>query len=104
MNTLRDYYYWNDRLPDKSDKTLKPDAYFNSIMYWYDPATAPDGDRFSWIEKDYTLLNKALNDILGTQTLPLVQMRAETIQTDRLLSLPGKRIRGMQLDNLPFFK
>ncbi|MCX6309522.1 MAG: S41 family peptidase, partial [Bacteroidia bacterium] len=52
-------------------------------------------------DRNEPLLNKALNDILGTQALPLVQMRAQTLKTDRLLSIPGKRIRGLQLDNLP---
>jgi carboxyl-terminal processing protease len=55
-------------------------------------------------DRNEPLLNKAMNDILGTQTLPLVQMRAETIKTSKLLSLPGKRIRGMQLDNLPILE
>jgi len=55
-------------------------------------------------DRNEPLLNKALNDILGTQTLPLVQMRSETIRTGKLLSVPGKRIRGMQLDNVPLFK
>lgn len=64
MNTLRDYYYWTDKLPDQSNKTLKPDAYFESIMYWYDPITAPDGDRFSWIEEDYKVLQGSLNGIV----------------------------------------
>jgi len=64
MNNLRDYYYWTDQLPDKSNKTLSPDAYFDSILYWYDPVTAPDGDRFSWIEKDYEKLIGSLNGIV----------------------------------------
>jgi len=67
MNTLHDYYYWNDRLPDTSDKTLNPDAYFESILYWYDPVTAPDGDRFSWIEKDYKKLIGSLNGIVPNE-------------------------------------
>lgn len=67
MNTLRDYYYWNNRLPAQSNKSLKPEAYFNSIMYWYDPVTAPDGDRFSWIEKDYRNLISSLNGIVPNE-------------------------------------
>ncbi len=67
MNTLRDYYYWNDKLPNKSDKSLNPDAYFESILYWYDPVTAPDGDRFSWIESDYNKLIGSLNGIVPNE-------------------------------------
>ncbi len=64
MNTLRDYYYWTDELPDKSNKTLSPDKYFKSILYWYDPVTAPNGDRFSWIEEDYEVLQGSLKGIV----------------------------------------
>lgn len=67
MNTLSDYYYWNNKLPSNSDKTLAPDEYFNSIMYWYDPMTAPDGDRFSWIESDYEKLTASLNGIVANE-------------------------------------
>jgi len=67
MNTLRDYYYWNDRLPNKSDKTLNPEAHFESIMYWYNPVTAPDGDRFSWIEKDYKKLISSLSGVVPNE-------------------------------------
>lgn len=67
MNTLMDVYYWDNMLPDKSDKTLEPEAYFNSIIYWYDPVTAPDGDRFSWIEEDYTKLISSLNGIVSNE-------------------------------------
>jgi len=66
-NTLSDYYYWNDRLPDKSDKNLNTEDYFQSIMYWYDPVTASDGDRFSWIEKDYTKLISSLNGVVSNE-------------------------------------
>lgn len=67
MKTLRDVYYWENRLPDNSDLTLKTEDYFNSIMYWYDPVTAPDGDRFSWIEKDYTKLISSLNGVVSNE-------------------------------------
>ncbi len=67
MNTLMDVYYWDNMLPKNADKTLEPEAYFNSIMYWYDPVTAPDGDRFSWIEKDYTKLISSLNGVVSNE-------------------------------------
>lgn len=67
MNTLKDYYYWNDKLPDTSDKTLDPDKYFDSILYWYDAVTAPDGDRFSWIENDYEKLKSSLSGIVANE-------------------------------------
>lgn len=67
MKTLRTYYYWTDRLPMKSDLTMDPEAHFESIMYWYDPVTAPDGDRFSWIEKNYTDLVASLNGVVSNE-------------------------------------
>lgn len=67
MNTLQDVYYWNSKLPTKSDKSLHPEDYFNSIIYWYDPISAPDGDRFSWIEKDYTELQASLNGVVSKE-------------------------------------
>lgn len=67
MKTLRDYYYWNDKLPANSDNTLVPDRYFSSILYWYDPVTAPDGDRFSWIEKDYAKLQSSLSGVVANE-------------------------------------
>ena len=67
MKTLRDVYYWENMLPDNSDQTLNTEDYFHSIMYWYDPVTAPDGDRFSWIEKDYTKLISSLNGVVSNE-------------------------------------
>jgi len=67
MNTLLDVYYWDNMLPKNSNKDLETEAYFNSIMYWYNPVTAPDGDRFSWIEKDYTKLISSLNGVVSNE-------------------------------------
>jgi carboxyl-terminal processing protease len=65
--TLKDYYYWTDRLPVNTDKTLSPDNYFNSLIYWYDPVTAPDGDRFSWIQENYTELLQYLSGVASNE-------------------------------------
>lgn len=67
MKTLQTYYYWTDRLPRKSDITMDPADHFESIMYWFDPVTAPDGDRFSWIEKNYTDLISSLNGVVSRE-------------------------------------
>jgi carboxyl-terminal processing protease len=60
---LSQNYYWNDKLKSGVDRTMSPDAYFDSIMYWYNPVTAPDGDRFSWIQQDYVELLNSLQGI-----------------------------------------
>ena len=67
MTNMSQYYYWNDQLPENTDKTLTPDNYFKSILYTYNPVTAPDGDRFSWIESDYTLLISSLNGVVPNE-------------------------------------
>jgi C-terminal processing protease CtpA/Prc len=67
LTNMSSYYYWNDQLPDKTDKTLTPDKYFKSILYTFDPVTAPDGDRFSWIESDYTKLISSLNGVVPNE-------------------------------------
>jgi carboxyl-terminal processing protease len=67
LTNMSSYYYWNNMLPDKTDKTLTPDKYFKSILYKYDPVTAPDGDRFSWIESDYTKLMSSLNGVVPNE-------------------------------------
>jgi carboxyl-terminal processing protease len=67
METLQTYYYWDSQLPKTTDLTLNPDAYFESVMYWYDPVTAPDGDRFSWIQENYTELLSSLSGVVSNE-------------------------------------
>ena len=47
------YYFWNTKIAKAPDYTLASDKFFGSLLYKYNKATAPDGDRFSWIDKDY---------------------------------------------------
>jgi carboxyl-terminal processing protease len=49
------WYYWNTTLPTKTDKSLAPDDYFQSLLN--------AEDRFSWIEKDYKDLVNSLQGI-----------------------------------------
>ena len=53
------YYLWNDKIPKNPDFTLSPDLFFKSLLNTYDKNTNPQGDRFSWIQEDYT-------DLLGS--------------------------------------
>ena len=57
------YYFWNDKLPPSPNYKLKPDEFFNSICYWYDKNTNPDGDRFSWIQENYVDLLNMLSGV-----------------------------------------
>ena len=41
------WYYWRDKITPNSNKSLAPEAYFNSLLYPFDAQARPDGDRFS---------------------------------------------------------
>lgn len=49
-------YLWNTQMPAKTDKTLSPDKYFESLLYKAE-------DRFSYIAADYAELSDALNGV-----------------------------------------
>lgn len=61
LSNMQDVYYWNDKIPANPDKTLAPDAFFDSILNKYDATTNPTGDRFSWIEESGTQLQAELS-------------------------------------------
>ena len=50
------YYYWNTKIPRKTNKALHPEDYFESLLYKTE-------DRFSWIQEDYTELMKYLSGV-----------------------------------------
>ncbi len=51
-------YYWNDKMTEPDDYTQSPASFYDALLYHYHPSTAPDGDRFSFIQSDYVnLLN-----------------------------------------------
>jgi C-terminal processing protease CtpA/Prc len=58
LENMEVYYLWETHLPSKTDKTLSPDDYFESLLYH------PD-DRFSWIQENYLDL---LNSLSGVST------------------------------------
>lgn len=60
LANMRALYYWTDKIPANPDTTQAPDAFFNSILYKYDPTLRPDGDRFSWIDPDASHLQASL--------------------------------------------
>lgn len=61
------YYYWTNKLPASSDKSLSPDRYFKSLLYTFNKQSAPDGDRFSWIQDDYKSLVDGLSGIVAQE-------------------------------------
>lgn len=66
VDQMKTWYYWNDKLPASPDLTLKPETLFNSLLYKYDAAARPDGDRFSWIESDAEALKAELSGVSKT--------------------------------------
>jgi hypothetical protein len=58
LKNMKTYYLWNTRIPSKTDNTLSPDKYFESLLYKTE-------DRFSWIQEDYVEL---LNSLSGVST------------------------------------
>ncbi|MFD2571492.1 S41 family peptidase [Spirosoma soli] len=59
LSTMRDWYYWNDKIPANPDESLAPKDFFDSILYKF--SEHPDGDRFSWIEESAEQLQAELS-------------------------------------------
>lgn len=59
------YYLWNDKLSKTPNYSLHPEDFFDSILYKYNETSSPDGDRFSWIQEDYTELLGNLNGVVS---------------------------------------
>ncbi|MDW7691002.1 S41 family peptidase [Flammeovirgaceae bacterium SG7u.111] len=55
------YYYWTEEIPEETDLTLEPSAYFESLLNTYDESTNPQGDRFSFISEDADELTSSLS-------------------------------------------
>jgi C-terminal processing protease CtpA/Prc len=56
LNNMQTYYLWNTQIPSKTNKTLFPADYFETLLYR--PA-----DRFSWIEEDFVGLQNYLSGV-----------------------------------------
>jgi C-terminal processing protease CtpA/Prc len=56
LDNMKVYYFWNEKIPSKTDKSLDAKDYFNSLLYKTE-------DRFSWIQEDYTDLLDLLSGI-----------------------------------------
>ena len=56
LENMEFWYLWNTQIPGKTDKTLNPKDYFESLLYKAE-------DRFSWIQEDFTELMKYLSGV-----------------------------------------
>lgn len=57
------YYLWNTLIPKSPDFKKHPADFFNSLLNKYHATSNPDGDRFSWIQENYTDLLKSLSGV-----------------------------------------
>jgi C-terminal processing protease CtpA/Prc len=58
LENMQIYYLWETHIPQKTDKSLHPSDYFQSLLYL-------PTDRFSWIQDNYQEL---LNSLSGVNT------------------------------------
>lgn len=69
------YYLWNTSIPRNPDFKLYPVDFFDSLLDKYNAITNPDGDRFSWIQENYTELLNSLrgvsSDEIGFDYIPV---------------------------------
>ncbi len=63
LDSMRTYYYWNEKIPASPNLSQTPGDFFNSILYKWDKTTRPDGDRFSWIQQNVDELKNSLQGI-----------------------------------------
>ncbi len=66
LDSMRTYYYWNDKIPASPNLSQTPDKFFDSILYKWDKTLRPDGDRFSWIQQSVDELKSSLQGIEKT--------------------------------------
>ena len=60
-DNMKQWYFWNDKLPASPDFTPAPQTFFQSILYKYDASLRPDGDRFSWLQESADELKASLS-------------------------------------------
>ena len=65
-------YFWNTRMPTKTDKTLFPADYFKSLLYKTE-------DRFSYIAEDYAQLSDQLSGVQMEAGYDFSLLRADTV-------------------------
>ena len=82
LENMKFWYYWNDKLPATPDKSLAPDAFFDSILNKFDATTNPTGDRFSWIQESADDLKASLSGEETTTGMEFKLFRRETNSND----------------------
>ena len=82
LENMRDYYYWNTKIPATPDLTQTPDKFFNSLLYDYSNTANQQRDRFSWIQESAAELTASLNGETKTTGIDFTLVRASSTSTD----------------------
>ncbi|GAB4045845.1 hypothetical protein GCM10028810_21690 [Spirosoma litoris] len=61
LENMKNYYFWNDKLPANPDTSLAPKSFFPTLLYDYNNTTNPDRDRFSWLQESADDLKASLS-------------------------------------------
>ncbi|GAB4005976.1 hypothetical protein GCM10028808_06980 [Spirosoma migulaei] len=61
LENMKNYYFWNDKLPANPDTSLTPDQFFLSLLYDRTNTANTDRDRFSWIQASADELKASLS-------------------------------------------
>jgi len=61
LANMKNYYFWNDKLPANPDRTLTPDQFFLSLLYDRNNTANSDRDRFSWLQPSADELKASLS-------------------------------------------
>ena len=56
LDNMETYYLWNTQIPRRTNKSLYPENYFESLLY-------KNEDRFSWIQEDFIELMNSLSGV-----------------------------------------
>ena len=87
------YYLWNDKLPKSPNFSVKPDKFFDALLYKFHASSNPQGDRFSWIQESSDDLLDGLggvsSDEIGFEYIFVATNQART-QYYALVKYPKK--------------
>ena len=93
LSNMQYYYFWTDKIPATTDKSLSPDQYFLSLLYDRNNTANTDRDRFSWIQQSAAELTASLNGQSKTTGMEYKLYYRDNTQTGVVASiiyvLPG---------------
>lgn len=82
LANMKDYYYWNDKIPANPDLTLTPSNFFTSLLYDRANTANNQRDRFSWIQESAAELTALLSGESKTTGMDFKLVRTAQGSTD----------------------